>query len=45
MCSMVSFLNIFKYYVLTVYTNSVRTIYAVPDDESIDSKHTDILRV
>jgi hypothetical protein len=29
----------FKLHALTVYINSVRTIYAVPDDESIDSKH------
>jgi hypothetical protein len=31
----------FKLYVLTVYINSVHTIYSVPDDESIDSKDVD----
>jgi hypothetical protein len=31
--------DFFKFYVLTVYINSVHIIYAVPDDELIDSKH------
>jgi len=35
----------FKFYVLTVNINSVHTIYAVPDDESIDTKHVETWRV
>jgi hypothetical protein len=31
----------FQFYVLTVYINSVHTIFAVPDDESINSKHVE----
>jgi hypothetical protein len=31
----------FRFYVLTVNINSVHTIYAVPDDESIDTKHVE----
>jgi hypothetical protein len=32
-------------YWLTVYVKSVHTIYAVPDNELIDSKHVEILLV
>jgi hypothetical protein len=30
-----------QFYVLTVYINSVYKIYAVPDDELIDTKHAE----